>query len=520
MSKFEHKTLDIDDLTGGINDYFSADKIQDNQWHYARNIYGYENSVISRNGSKWISIGSLSAAGSNVKGLGQIQNGSNNYNFACWDHQLFKLSGDTPQNVSATRLKDNFNTSGGSGYIGWGVFPFSSVKNAVLCNGIQTPVRWDGTSAGVVNLSGSAPATSDQFCNFQNYGLLYDFDALKIYRSNLNDANDGYGANTAYVIPAQERGDIGSGMVQFGDELIATTRRSVHKLTTTGVSTVPFTRREITHDIGNLSHRSMLAIDNGVLFMDYTGIYFYDGSNVARASQNIQGTWDDLNQNKLIDSVAVNYKPKNWAVFAVPHGSGQATNNLLLAYDYLYSNPYEGKFVWWIFDNITAQAMGIFRNSSLVDEWWTGDNNQKLFIQDSGTNDAGSAFTQEGRSKAYDFKKPHLDKRLHECRYVLDASGNWNLTAETDIDMSDAAGNTKLLNLYAGGSLWGTFTWGVHKWATQGTIQPRRKFSPTVRGRFVQFRFKVSGVDENFRLYRYLPAVSYKNQRGRDVYSA
>jgi hypothetical protein len=35
--------------------------------------------------------------------------------------------------------------------------------------------------------------------------------------------------------------------------------------------------------------------------------------------------------------------------------------------------------------------MGIIRGSGLVDEWWTGDDNAKIFIQDSGTDDDGVA---------------------------------------------------------------------------------------------------------------------------------
>jgi len=518
VSEFKDATLDINSLTGGINDYFTADKINDDQWSYARNIVGFENSIRSRNGYKRLSINSLSAATRPVKGIGQIQAGSNNYNFGAWNHQLFKLDGTTERNVSAVRIKDNFNTTGGTGFIGYDFFPFSGTKNAVICNGIQTPVRWNGTSAGVVDLSGSAPATSDSFLNGQNYGLLYDFDALKIYRSNLNDANAGYGSNTPYVIPSKKFGDIGSGFVQFGDEIIATTRRSVHRFTPTGVSSSPFARKEITDSIGNLSHRCLVTTDNGVLMVDYTGIYLYDGTSFIRASQPIQGTWDDLNQTQLINACAVNYKPKNWVCFAVPYGSGQSTNNLILAYDYLNSIPSQGKFVWWMFDNITAQAMGIMRNSSLVDEWWTGDNSARLFLQDSGTNDAGAAFTQEARGKAYDFKKANRDKRLHECRYVLDASGNWNLTIEFDIDLQNSPGNSTTINLYAGGSVWGAFTWGVDSWATQGTIQRRKKFASTLRGRYIQQRFKISGLDQFFRLYRYMPSVSYKNMRGRDVY--
>jgi len=519
VAQFKDQTLDLDDLTGGINDYFSADKIEDNQWAYARNIYGFENSIKTRSGSRWLSIGSLSASDRQIKGIGQIQAGQSNYNFGAWNHQLFKLDGATYQNVSAVRIKNNFNTTGGSGFIGFDFFKFSGTKNVVIANGIQTPVRWDGTSAGVVNLSGSAPATSDDFRNFQNYGLLYDFDALTIYRSNLNDANAGYGSNTPYVIPSEKIGDIGSGFIQFGDELLVTTRRSVHKLVPTGVSTAPFARKKITSEIGNLSHRALLAIDNGVLILDYTGIYFYDGINLVRASQPIQGTWGSINQEKLVNACAVNYKAKNWALFAVPYGSGQATNNLILAYDYLNSVPVKGKYVWWMFDNITAQSMGIFRNSSLVDEWWTGDSTGKLFLQDSGTNDAGAAFTQEGRSKAYDFKKPHIDKRLHECRYVLDSSGNWSLTTLIDLDQQNSPANQQSIDLYTGGTLWGSFTWGSGAWATAGVIQKRKKYASTVRARTIQFRFKISTVDQYFRLYRYLPAVSFKNAKGRDVYS-
>lgn len=519
MAEFKKQTLDLDQLTGGVNDFFTADKIDDDQWAYARNIFGFENSVKTRSGYKWLTIGSLSGANRTVVGIGQIQAGTNNYNFAAWNHQLFKLDGTTVGNVSAVRIKNNFNTTGGTGRIGFDFFPFSATKNAVICNGIQTPVRWDGTSAGVVNLSGSAPATSDDFKNFHRYGLLFDFDALTIYRSNLGDANAGYGSNTPIVIPTKEFGDIGSGSIQFGDELIVTTRRSLQKLIPTGVSTAPFIRKEITFQIGNMSHRGLVAIDNGILFTDYTGIYFYDGVNLVRASQPIQGTWDDVNKEYLPGVVAKNYKQRNWAVFSVPYGSGQTTNNLILVYDYLNSVPFKGKFVWWIFDNITAQSMGIIRNSSLVDEWWTGDASARVFQQDSGTNDNGAAFTQNAYSKAFDFKKPNTDKRLHECRFIVDASGNWNLTSLIDFDIQGAEGNTKSLSLYAGGSLWASMIWGVETWGVQSILSPRKKYVSTARGRLIQFRFRVSTIDQFFRLYRYMPSISYKNIRGRDVYT-
>ena len=520
MAKYEDISQDISDLTGGINDFFTADKIQDNQWAYGRNCYGFENSIKSRAGQKWLTIGSLSAAGQSVKGMGQIQSGANNYNFAAWDHQLFKLDGTTPQNVSAVRIKNNYNTSGGTGYLGFDFFPFSATKNAVICNGITTPIRWDGTSAGVVNLSGSAPATSDTFINFNRYGLLYDFDALTVYQSNLGDANAGYGSNTPFVIPTKVKGDIGSGFVQFGDELLITTRSSVQKFTTTGVSSSPFTRREITNNVGNISHRSMVTIDNGVLFTDITGIYLYDGTSIVRVSQPIQGTWDDINPEYMVNITATNYKPKSWAVFSVPYGSGQTTNNLILVYDYLNSVPSKGKFVWWMFDSIVAQSMGIFRNSNLVDEWWTGNTTQKLFLQDSGTSDAGAAFTQEVRSKAFDFNKPNRDKRLHECRFQLDASGNWNLTSLIDLDRNNSPTSSQTISLYAGGSLWATMIWGTDLWATLGNLMPRKKYSSTIRGRFIQFRFSLSTVDQFFRLYRYVPSISYKQLRGRDVFSS
>jgi hypothetical protein len=45
-----------------------------------------------------------------VKLLGQLQSGTNNYNFASWNHQLFKLDGTANYQVSAVRLKDNFNS--------------------------------------------------------------------------------------------------------------------------------------------------------------------------------------------------------------------------------------------------------------------------------------------------------------------------------------------------------------------------------------------------------------------------
>jgi hypothetical protein len=373
MAQFEGQTLDVKKLDGGVNDNVTADLIDDDQWSYARNIYGAAGSVLTRSGNVQLTINSLSAATRPVKLLGQLQTGASNYNFAAWNHQLFILNGTTDHNISATRIKNNFNTTGGIGFPMAHFFNFGGVKNAVICNGIQTPIRWDGTSAGVVNLSGSAPSTGNQFWNYDNYGLIYDFAALRIYRSNLNDANAGYGTNTPYLIPVKEKGDIGSGMIQFGDELIVTTRRSVQKLTKTGVSTVPFIRRDITSHVGNVAARGMIVMDNGLLFTDYTGVYFYDGTLLARASKVISGTWDGINKEYLSGVAAVNYKQRNWIVFAVPYGSGQTTNNLFLAYDYLESVPSEGKFVWWIFDNWTAQSMGIMRNSSLSDEWWIGD---------------------------------------------------------------------------------------------------------------------------------------------------
>ena len=56
MSKFEDATLDIKKLDGGVNDNVTADLIGDDQWSYARNIYGIEGSVKSRYGSKRLSV--------------------------------------------------------------------------------------------------------------------------------------------------------------------------------------------------------------------------------------------------------------------------------------------------------------------------------------------------------------------------------------------------------------------------------------------------------------------------------
>lgn len=519
MAKFKDKSADVSKLTGGVNDFFTPDKIDDDQWAYCRNVFGFENSIKSRSGYQRLTIGSLSGSNRNVAGFGQIQAGTNNYNWAAWNHQFFKLNGSTAGNVSAVRLKDNYNTSAGTKMLGFDYFPFSGTKNVVVCNGIQTPIRWDGTSAGVVDLSGSAYATADSFINFNRYGLLYDFDALTLYQSNFNDANAGYASNTPIVIPTKERGDIGSGFVQFGDDLIVTTRRSLHKFSTTGISSAPFTRREITHTVGNLSHRAILTIDNGVLFVDYTGIYFYDGVNLVRASHPIQGTWASINQEYLIYAQACNYKPKNWALFSVPYGASQNTNNLILAYDYLNSNPAQGKFVWWMFDNMTAQAMNIMRNGALVDQWWTGDGSAQLFLQDSGTSDNGSAFSQKAWGKAFDWKKPNRDKRLHECRFNVDSSGNWNLNVYVDIDVQNSPVQVATLNLYAGGSLWGSMTWGSGLWGVIGKLWPRKKFQSTIRGRNIQFRFEITTLNQFFRLYKYIPSVSEKNIKGRDVYS-
>lgn len=124
---------------------------------------------------------------------------------------------------------------------------------------------------------------------------------------------------------------------QLEGRLYVATRRNIYELT--GTTPATFVVRRVTKGIGCISHNSVVATPNDILFASDRGIHSLrkvmvsDQTEVEFLSKDIQRLWTNLLASNLLEQTdAVWDENLNLYLITVP-SSGQTTNDTILAYN-------------------------------------------------------------------------------------------------------------------------------------------------------------------------------------------
>lgn len=372
-------------------------------------------------------------------------------------------------------------TGGGSKTTGTKWALVQANDNLYGVNGVDTPIKFDGTTVSTVVAIPQGVAIEW----FKNFLWVFGNPTYKdrLYFSNANDPETWGGTDYVNI----NLGDVSQGIGLRGSagstgRLYIGKQRSVWYLT--GTSSVNFAIQPLTYEHGVASHESMFQVKNDVWCVDLDGnirgLYRTDTDNPFSKirSEDIQYTISGLNRGSLSKASAVFFN--NYAMVFVPNGV-DSYNSLVLVNDTLCN---EGKGGWVKYTNWNI-ARAIVFNESATPHLYLFDartSNGQVYTW-NGTSDNGQAIIAKYETKIYDFPvyqkngrryilQKNAIKRFRYSFQYAGAQGNFTSRFYSSIDRFyyTQLANPSLLG--TGNKLLGsTWTLGVDKLGSGGFVK-------------------------------------------------
>lgn len=502
---YRESGIDIPQLAGGVNDSLPPNRIADNEAPYALNMW-HDSKLDCRPGYGHVTASAIAA--SSIFGIYNLVVGTADYTTVTCGTEVYSLSGLTVSGGTATLLLSGWDDDYPTVYEN---FTISGLQKAIMCNGVDTVRYWNGGTAAsdvTVLSTDSHPFRFVKAYNNRLFGVdVTNNNHYKLYFSDSGDCQSGWDTNTPLVFLPFDQ--FITGLAILDTDLFVYKTKSIHKVTPTNSSAVPYTKKNFKEDVGLVAPGSLQNVDNFHVFLSENGFYANDGVDVKPISEKIKGTLATINKgayNKICSAI---YRKRNWYVCAVPTGSNQACDTVLI-YDYK-------KGAWWVFKFATkVTAIRTFNYSSGEKLFFGGDDG-KVYLYDFGTNDNGTAITHEIWTKFYDFKAPQKHKRLHNLKLWVEDVGNYSCEVGVRVDFDQDNYITKRPILTRGGGTWDVSVWDYFEWAEVGDFLRDIKFRSPIRGFYFQFTFRSTVIDQPFRINQILALVSNLSSKGNTV---
>ncbi len=421
-------------------------------------------------------------------------------------YELVKRNGDTEFITASTALwkgnqgdTDPVAIGGGLtftvGSEGQNFMSFITFDNqAIGTNGIENPWAWDGVG-NAADLGGSPPI-APIIATYQNFVFLAGQAAFPFRLYFSNDGDETIWDATDFIPIGDLTEPITGLKVLFGN-LYIFTRTGFHELR--GFDRDTFVVNEVTLSTGCIAHKSIVKVDNNLVFWSDRGVYSFDGINVHYLGEPIETTTEDINYNRIGQVVAELYKAKNQVWFSVSTGSNTNNNRVIcMTYDPTASEGAGIKKDNVAFANYTGMAFNAFgleRSITELDRLYAGNYAGRVFKQDIGDNDDGEGIDFQVKTPEIDMGEPDQFKRFRYLWIFLKQQGNYSLTVSYVTDFG-VGGSSATVSLSVAGdsNLWGTLIWGIDKWGGDSIVKSRVGLK--AKGHFMSITFSNSNADQ------------------------
>lgn len=208
---------------------------------------------------------------------------------------------------------------------------------------------------------------------------------------------------------------------------------------------------------------------------------------------------------------------KNKAYITVPHGVNQSSNNRIWTFDFSIADlmkSQEGAWVPWTGLNATqfTEYDGrLFYQSSTA--------NGHVYEMNTTTyNDDGAAIDSYYWTKEFSGQGGHelSHKDYRGVGTLFEKSGNYNMLLRYRTDSDLGVGESQIISLSPGNSVWGTMRWGIDAWGGGQSDGEEQITLGNVRGKRIQFMFgNQNTVNQKFKVKGINFIYNIKNRRGR-----
>jgi len=158
-------------------------------------------------------------------------------------------------------------------------------------------------------------------------------------------------------------GDKITGQKTYNNQVIVTKERSFHKII--GSTPDDLQLVEISTEFGCLSNKTMVEVDQKLMWLDRRGILEFNGSSWQIISTPVEPIFRRMNLAAADKACAVNHQYRNQVWFGIPI-DGSTSNNITVVYDYLVG-------AWTFFDGFSPASLALIKGPLNTPTAWYGD---------------------------------------------------------------------------------------------------------------------------------------------------
>lgn len=184
------------------------------------------------------------------------------------------------------------------------------------------------------------------------------------------------------------------------------------------------------------------------------------------------------------------YVYENTAYFSFPSSTSSTENDRIYIFDFSISNLSKNTpYSWAPWSGLYA-AQFVEYSGNLY--YGDGRANGFVFKLNAGVySDDGSAIDSYYWTKEFGGNKGDFNfhKDFRYANVLVDLAGTYQMNFTARVDSDTGSGNTQVISLDPGGSLWGTMIWGTDEWGGGNAQAEFRLDLGTLSGKRIQFKF-------------------------------
>lgn len=374
---------------------------------------------------------------------------------------------------------------------------------AFFTNGQDLPFQWTGTGNCAVQTVPTGLTTAKYNCVFSGYFFLANTVVTgtshrsRLHYSNINQPN--IWTDLDFVDVSPDDGSSITGLAVLGTSLCIFKGKSIWIAQFTGNADTPFQFSQSNSAVGTVSHQSLQQIDNGIVFLSWDGLYFFDGYNSYKISDRLNSTFsNDLAtlQFSNVCSMFQHTKNRYWLGISA---TGKSTNDTVITWTKAKTTTQTDAFS--IYKGQAPSIMCMVFPDGITETPYFGDYSGFVYKADTGVDDYPLA-VQTAINAYYYTNWITYDDICNQkgtlSVYIYYQNNTATLTFIYAYDLNDGDQNTQSFSTSTGGSQWDSAVWDTDTWAGGTAAVTRRDIDG--RGRLVRFGFKNSNLSETFRV--------------------
>jgi hypothetical protein len=248
-------------------------------------------------------------------------------------------------------------------------------------------------------------------------------------------------------------------------------------------------------DAVGCANQSLIVSANGFLaFIDYRGIYLWDGSNKPIYSsgpiETLFGPQGDIDKQYLARGVGTFSRKQNQIIWAVPHIT-YGINKFQIKLDLrltlpsvetsLYGRNLDGVFSLDSTSFSVYAMLSYLPSSTFLEKILLGDSSGYVYDAYSTHSDASSAFSFQYLSRFMDMGDPNVSKRFHKVIVWVEEVGDWKLYLDYWSGYrSDLGSNNTLAQQMSTSQSNATALWDIAAWDSAYWDAYQTKYRPLV----------------------------------------